>query len=303
MRAARIGGLLVPVTTPFDPVTGELAPVTLRANARAVLDAGADGVVAAGSTGEAALLDEGEYRKVVEWLRDVVPDDRLLVAGTGRESTRATIAASQLAGDLGADAVLVRAPAYYSVSLSSAALAEHFRRVADASPVPVLLYNMPKYTHVALPDQLLAALADHANIVGIKDSSGDLKNFAAYRAAAPGWSMLMGSGSHWYAGLELGAAGGILAVATFAAPLAVAVWHAFRAGDRASAGAVQERLTPLNRGTVGERGIPGVKAAMDLAGLVGGPVRPPLMDLGSAERGAVAALLKDAGVGRDAAAR
>jgi 4-hydroxy-2-oxoglutarate aldolase len=301
--AVRIAGLLVPVTTPFDPVTGALAPVTLRANARHLLDAGADGLVAAGSTGEAALLDEGEYRQVVEWLRDVVPDDRLLVAGSGRESTRATIAASQLAGDLGADAVLVRAPAYYGVSLSSAALTEHFRRVADASTVPVLLYNMPKYTHVALPEQLLAALADHGNVVGIKDSSGDLKNFAAYRAAAPGWATFMGSGSHWYAGLELGAAGGILAVANFAAPLVVAVWRGFRSGDRAAAGAVQERLTPLNKGTVGERGIPGIKAAMDLAGLVGGPVRPPLADLGPGERDAVAVLLRNAGVGRDAVAR
>jgi 4-hydroxy-2-oxoglutarate aldolase len=298
MDANAIRGLLVPVTTPFDPVTGALAPVPLRANARSLLDAGAHGIVAAGSTGEAALLDEGEYRHTVEWLRDVVPEDRLLVAGASRESTRATVAACQLAGDLGADAVLVRAPAYYGASLSTVALAEHFRRVADGSPAPVLLYNIPKYTHLSLPDQLLAALADHGNIVGAKDSSGDLKNFAAYRAAAPQWAMLVGSGSHWYAALELGAAGGILAVANFAVAQAVEIWRAFAAGDRPTAGAVQERLSPLNKGTVGERGVPGVKAAMDLVGLVGGPVRPPLMDLGPGDRDAVAALLRAAGVGR-----
>jgi 4-hydroxy-2-oxoglutarate aldolase len=303
MSVAKVTGLLVPVTTPFDPVTGALAPVTLRANARSLLEAGADGIVAGGSTGEAALLDEEEYRHVVEWLRDVVPEDRWLIAGAGRESTRATIAACQVAGDLGADAVLVRAPAYYGASLSTAALIEHFRRVADASPVPVLLYNIPKYTHVALSDQLLAALADHGNVAGAKDSSGDLKNFAAYRAAAPRWAMLMGSGSHWYAALELGAAGGILGLGNFAAPLAVEVWRAFTTGDRPAAGAVQERLTPLNKGTVGERGVPGVKAAMDLVGLVGGPVRPPLMDLGSAERDVVAALLREAGLIRGVATR
>ncbi len=303
MSATAVRGLLVPITTPFDPVTGAPAPVTLRANARTLLAAGAHGIVAGGSTGEAALLDEDEYGHVVEWLRDVVPEDRLLVAGAGRESTRATIAACQVAGDLGADAVLVRAPAYYGASLSSAALADHFRHVADASPVPVLLYNIPKYTHVALSDQLLAALADHGNIAGAKDSSGDLRNFAAYRAAAPHWAMLMGSGSHWYAALELGAAGGILALGNFAAPLAVEVWRAFAAGDRPAAGAVQERLTPLNKGTVGERGVPGVKAAMDLVGLTGGPVRPPLLDLASGERDAVAALLRDAGVARAAALR
>jgi len=115
--------------------------------------------------------------------------------------------------------------------------------------------------------------------------------------------MLMGSGSHWYAALELGAVGGILAVANFAAPQAVEVWRAFTSGDRPAAGAVQERLTPLNKGTVGERGVPGVKAAMDLVGLAGGPVRPPLMDLGSGERDVVAGLLRDAGVARGVAAR
>jgi len=289
-------GLLVPVVTPFDPVTGDPAPVPLRANARALLEAGVHGIVAAGSTGEAALLDEHEFRTVVEWLRDVVPDDRALVVGTGRESTRATIAACRVAGDLGADAALVRAPSYYGASLSATALIAHFRQVADGSPVPVLLYNMPKYTHVALSDQLVAALADHPMIAGAKDSSGDLRNFAAYRAAAPAWHMFMGSGTHWYAALELGAAGGVLAVANVATELALEVWNAFAAGDRAAAGAAQERLTPLNKAIVGERGVPGVKAAVDGVGLTGGPVRPPLADLSETERARLIALLRAAGL-------
>lgn len=296
MSSAAIRGVLVPVTTPFDPVTGDVAPVPLRANARALLAAGAHGIVATGSTGEAALLSDDEYRQVVEWLRGVVPEDRLLVVGAGRESTRATVAACRVAGEQGADAALVRAPSYYGASLAPAALVDHFRRVADASPVPVLVYHMPKYTHVAITDQMLAALGSHANVIGAKDSSGDLKNFAAYRAAAPGWAMLMGSGSALYAALELGAVGGILAVANFAAPLALEVWNAFAAGDRARAGAAQERLAPVNKGTVGDRGIPGVKAAMDLVGMAGGPVRPPLVDLPPAERERVAALLREGGV-------
>lgn len=296
MPSGRIRGLLVPVTTPFDPVSGEVAPVPLRANARALLAAGAHGIVAAGSTGEAPLLSEDEYRQVVEWLRGVVPEDRLLVVGAGRESTRATVAACRIAGEHGADAVLVRAPAYYGPGLGAPALVEHFRRVADASPVPVLIYNIPKYTHLAITDQLLAALVPHPNVIGAKDSSGDLKNFAAYRAVAPDWAMLMGSGSAFYAALELGAAGGILAVANCAAALALEVWERFADGDRARAGAAQERLTPINKGTVGERGVPGVKAAMDLVGLAGGPVRAPLMDLAAVERDRVAAVLRDGGV-------
>lgn len=296
MPSPPVRGLLVPVTTPFDPVTGDLAPVPLRANARALLAAGVHGIVAAGNTGEAALLTEEEFRQVIEWLRGVVPDDRLLVVGVGRESTRATLAAARIAAEHGADAVLVRAPSYYGSTLAAPALVEHFRYVAEGSPIPLLLYNIPKYTHVAITDQMLAALTGHPNVIGAKDSSGDLKNFAAYRAAAPGWTMLMGSGSAFYAALELGAEGGILAVANFATALALEVWDGFAAGDRARAGAAQERLVPINKATVGERGAPGVKAAMDLVGLAGGPVRPPLADLGAAERERIAGLLREGGV-------
>jgi len=281
---APLRGVLVAITSPFDPITGELAPVPLRAHARALLDAGVHGVLAAGSTGEAALLTEDEFRQVVGWLRDVVPADRAFVVGTGRESTRQTVGACKVAGELGADAVLVRAPSYYGSSLSATALTEHFRRVADESPVPVLLYNIPKYTHVALAEPLLAALLTHENVAGAKDSSGDLKNFAAYTAAAPGWAHFMGSGSLLYAALELGAVGGILAVANILPALASEVWERWELGDRAGAGAAQERLGPLHKTVVGEFGVPGVKAALDLVGRPGGPVRPPLADLGARER-------------------
>jgi 4-hydroxy-2-oxoglutarate aldolase len=290
----RLAGLLVPITTPFDAQTGEVAPVALRGNARALLEAGVDGILAAGSTGEAALLSEAEYRQVIAWLRDVVPDDRLLLAGAGRESTGATVAACAAAADEGADAALVRPPAYYGPSLPAAALAGHFRRVADASPIPVLLYNIPKYTHLTLPDALFAGLSEHENVLGAKDSSGDLKLFAAYRAAAPAWALFVGSGSHYYAALELGAVGGILAVACYAAPIAVPVGERFAQGDRAAAGAAQEALTPLNREIVQRCGVPGVKAAMDAAGLAGGPVRAPLADLDNAERARIAALVTGA---------
>jgi len=290
----RPSGLLVPITTPFDAQTGEVAPVALRGNARALLEMGVDGIVATGSTGEAALLSEPEYASVVQWLRELVPDDKWLVVGTGRESTRATIAACRVAGEEGADAVLVRAPSYYGATLSTAALAAHFRRVADGSPVPVLLYNMPKYTHVNLSETLVAALADHQNIVGLKESSGDLKQFAVLQSAAPRWAFFMGSGSRYYAGLELGAAGGVLAVACFAAGIAVQVRDRFRSGDRSGAGAAQEALSPLSREIVDSLGVPGVKAAMDAAGLVGGPVRPPLADLPEADRTRISSMVTDA---------
>jgi 4-hydroxy-2-oxoglutarate aldolase len=289
-----LGGVMVPITTPFDPVTGDVAPVPLRENARDLLDAGVTGVVATGSTGEAALLTEGEYAAVIDWLRDVVPDDRWLVAGAGRESTRATVAACRAAAEHGADAVLVRPPGYYGPSLSIGALVEHFRRVADDSPVPVLLYNIPKYTHVALQEAVLAALLGHPNVLGAKDSSGDLRNFASYRQAAPEWALFIGNGACLYAGLELGGVGGILAVANFATALSAETFTLFM--DRAGAGAAQERLAPLHKGVVGERGVPGVKAALDAVGRHGGPVRAPLRDLDADDRDHIRVLLAAAGL-------
>lgn len=295
-RPGSLAGLHVPITTPFDRATGDVAPVLLRENARALLDAGVNGLVAAGSTGEAALLDESEYARLIGWLRDVVPEDRWLIAGAGRESTRAAIAACRVAAEQGADAVMVRPPAYYGPGLSPAALTDHFRRVADASPVPVLLYNIPKYTHLTIPDTTFSGLAEHQNLLGAKDSSGDLRQFAAYRSAAPKWAMLVGSGSYYYAALEMGAVGGVLAVACFAAPLAVAVRDAFAAGHKGAAGAAQEILGPLSKEIVTTLGVPGIKAAMDAVGLAGGPVRAPLVDLPERERARIAHLLDGAGL-------
>lgn len=287
-----LSGVLVPLTTPFDVATGDVAPVTLRGNARTFLDAGVAGFVSGGSTGEAAMLSEPEARQLVEWLRDVTPDDRTLLVGAGRESTRGTIEACRAGAEEGADGALVRAPSYYAAALDHSALVEHFRRIADESPIPILVYNIPKYTHLALTDSLFATLADHDNIVGAKDSSGDLKNFAAYRDAVPAWRLLVGSGALLYAALEAGAVGGIVAVANYAPEMAVTVMDAFVRGDKAAAGAAQETLTPLHKEIVARWGPAGVKAAMDAVGLSGGPVRPPLPELRSDERDAVGRLLE-----------
>jgi 4-hydroxy-2-oxoglutarate aldolase len=289
-------GVIAPLTTPFDLETGDVAPVALRRMTRDLLARGLTGVVVAGTTGEGPLLDEEEKLRLVEWLREIVPEDRWLIAGTGGESTRATVRSSVGAAAAGADAVLVRCPAYFGPTLSPSALADHYLRVADASPVPVVVYNIPKYTHVMLHESVLRALADHERVVGFKDSSGDLRVLANYRAAAPRLKALVGSGAQFYPALELGADGGVLAVACFAADRCQALYRAFRADDRRTAGAEQERLTPLAREIVGELGVAGVKAAMDLVGLPGGPPRAPLTPLDPRQRTRVAELLAAAGL-------
>ena len=293
MTARQLAGVLAPVTTPFDRATGEVASVQLRDNVKHLLQEGLDGVVVAGSTGESALLDPDEQRRMVAWVREVVPQQRWLVAGTGAESTRQAVALSRAAAAEGADAVLVRPPSYYAAAVSPASLLDYFRAVAEASPVPVLVYNIPKYTHLPVAAGLLQQLASHPNIVGVKDSSGDAKNLAAYRDAVPRWSVFVGSGSLLYTGLELGCDGGVLAVACFAARLCAGILAAFRAGDRPQAGRLQERLVPLDKEIVAKLGPAGVKAAMDAVGggLYGGPVREPVAPVPAAERERVAKLV------------
>jgi 4-hydroxy-2-oxoglutarate aldolase len=296
VRPCGLDGVLAPVCTPFDAVTGDIAPVVLRTVTRALLDAGLDGIVVAGSTGEGELLDEAEKVKLVEYLRDVVPDDRWLVCGTGAESTRAALRAAQAAAAAGADAVLVRPPSYFGGIIPPAAFAYHYARIADESPVPVIIYNIPKYAHVAVADGVLRAVADHERIIGFKDSSGDLRNFSAYRAAAPRLTALIGGGHLFYPALEMGASGAILAVAGFAAGPCVELYRAFRAEDRQRAGAIQERLTPVHQGIVGALGPAGIKAAMEVVGLPCGPVRPPLLDVDARARARIVDLLAAAGL-------
>lgn len=287
-------GIFPPIPTPFDAATGDVAPLQFRQNISRLIAEGVNGIVVSGSTGEAPLLDAEEQRELVAVARESLDDGAWLIAGTGAESTRQTIALSEAAAAEGADAVLVRPPSYFSAGATPATLATHFRAVADASPVPVLIYNIPKYTHLTLAAALLQQLAGHERIVGVKDSSGDLKNLAAYRAAVPRWTVLAGSASLLYAGLELGCQGGVIGVACFAPRLCVSLVREFEQGDRAAAGRIQERLTPLDKEIVGKLGPAGVKAAMDAVGggLYGGPVRPPLAPITPADRERVSALVR-----------
>ncbi len=291
MTRPDLAGVFAPITTPFDAASGDVSPQHLKDNVTRLFADGLDGIVVAGSTGEAPLLDTDEHRRVVAWTREVTPEAKWLIAGTGAESTRQAIALTRAAAAEGADAVLVRPPSYFP-AVAARALANYFRAVADASPVPVLVYNIPKYTHVSLPAELLQELSTHARIVGAKDSSGDLKNLAAYREAAPQWAVFVGSGSLLLPALELECDGGIVAVACYTARLCAELLTAFHAGDRDGARALQNRIGPLDKEIVSKLGPAGVKAAMDAVGLYGGPPRPPLAPLGAAERERVAQLVR-----------
>lgn len=291
----KLNGIFAPVVSTFYKDSGELDVASFAANVRAHIAAGLSGAVVTGSTGEAALLDATERGALVDAAREMVPSDKWLIVGTGAESTRTTLQFTRDAAARGADAVLVVAPHYYGSAMTEAALRQHYRRIADESPVPVLLYNIPKYMHFSLPAALVAELAQHENVIGIKDSSGNRELFATYMPAqSPTFSVLTGNAQMFNHALNTGSTGGILAVSLFAAALALEIYDSAIAGDIASAEAAQARMSPLGAKIVGDLGVPGVKAAMDRVGLNGGPVRSPLMPVAAEQGTLIDELLRSA---------
>jgi 4-hydroxy-2-oxoglutarate aldolase len=289
-------GVLGPVATPFDAAE-ELDVAAFEANLSRYMEVGLHGVVVAGSTGEAPLLSDRERLLLLEAARRVVPSDRWLIAGAGAESTRAAVERSRAAAAAGADAVMVVAPHYYGNAMTREALYAHFSRLADCSPVPVLLYNIPKYVHFRLEPELVTQLASHPNVVGMKDSAGDLACLAKYlEVQGEDFSVFTGHGGTFAAALDLGVRGGILAVALFAWEAALQVWRAHREGRMSEAQDAQRRLAPLAAEIVAAMGVAGVKSAMSLVGLDGGAVRSPLQQLEASQVERVAALLREAEV-------
>lgn len=294
-----ISGVMIPTTTPFDPVTGEVDPVALRENVRKWASTGVAGLVIGGSTGEAVFLDERERDLIWDVVGGALPDGLLFVAGTGAESLRTTLHLTRMAAARGCDAVLVQPPAFYRGAMTPAVVRDHYRAVADASPVPVILYQVPtRFSTLDFPTGLIAELSAHENIVGIKDSRGKLELVGELvTQTARGFQVLVGSGNLLYGSLEIGAVGGILGVANLAPRESVALCERFAAGDWSGAGVLQERIGPLHNTVVGGMGVAGVKYGLELLGYHGGAPRPPLRPLPEGRRGEVAEALDRAGIG------
>ncbi len=268
-------GVFPPIPTPFD--AGELDIEALERNCGRWMATGLRGLVALGSNGEAPLLDDAESDRVIEAVRACVPRDRLLIAGVARESTAGTVQAARRAAALGADAVLVRTPSMFKAWVADEALLEHYTAVADAAPVPVLLYNFAALTGVSLRVATVARLAAHPNIAGMKESGGDIGFISELVDATPDdFRLLAGSAPAFYASLLSGAAGGILALASVVPEFCVELFNLVDARRLTEARALQRRLTPLARLVTRVHGVPGLKAALAVAGYAGGDPRPPL---------------------------
>ena len=263
--------------TPFDD-RGDVDTAAIKTNVRRWMTTDLRGIVALGSNGEAPLLDERESDTVIAAVREELPRDRTLIAGAGRESTRATIDAAQRAAALGADAVLVRTPSFFKPRMTSDAFVAHYTAIADAIAVPVILYNYPAVTGVNLAPDALGRLARHQNIIGVKETGTDAGQIAAYVDAARGadFIVLAGSAPAFYPALCLGAEGAILAAACVVPRLCTQLLEAFRKGDHLTARELQRRLIPVAVAVTSGHGVPGLKAAMQLTGYVGGAPRSPL---------------------------
>jgi 4-hydroxy-2-oxoglutarate aldolase len=270
-------GVFAPIPTPFDDVGRCDARRLRRALAKWVAGP-LTGFVLLGTSGEAALVDDTEADRMIGVARDAIPANRPFIVGAGRESTRSTVRAATRAGRLGADAVLVRTPSVFKNQMTDDALVGHYLAVADVSPVPVLLYNFPALTGIRLSADAVSRLAAHANIVGIKDSSGDTTQLASFvTARANDFVVLSGSGSTFHAALSLGADGGILALACVLPEACVRLFALVRAGEDAAARALQTRLLRMATLVGAAHGIPGLKAAVNLAGYDVGLPRLPLV--------------------------
>lgn len=289
-------GIMPPIPTPFD-AAGEVNHGALVDNLERWNEYDLRGYVVLGSNGEGVLLDEKEKLRVWGTARRAIPEDKLLIAGTGAESTRQTIAITQRAADEGADAALVVTPHYYGPKMTADSLVQHYTRVADASPIPVLIYNVPKFTNVNIEAAAVARAAQHPNIVGMKDTSGNITQLAdTVRMAGPGFQVLAGAAGFLLAGLAVGAAGGILALANIAPQAGLEIARLFEAGALDEAADLQRRMIPVNNAVTGRFGIAGLKAAMDMLGYYGGPVRSPLLDVTENERQVLRQILREGGI-------
>lgn len=288
-------GIIAALPTPFAE-TGEFAADKLKANLGSWNRSDLLGYLILGSTGEFPHLTLDERLAVMETVRDEMPSDKLLLVGTGELSTRGTIDVTRQAAERGANAAVVVTPFYYKRLLDEEHLIAHYLRVADNSQIPILIYLIPQFSGVYLRPETIATLAEHPNIVGLKDSSGDLTALEdLFRLVnTEEFNILMGAPTLLKQSLDAGAAGGVLAVGCIAPNTCVALEHLCRSGDAGRAEQLQERLSRLSRRTTAN-GIGYVKAALDMVGLYGFRPRSPLPTPTEEQRAEIADAIAESG--------
>ena len=283
-----LSGIFPALTTPYRE-DGSVALDYFRANLARYNPTGLSGYVVLGSTGESVLLSSAEGDSLLAVAKEAAAPGKLLIAGTGAESTVETINRTKRAAALGYDVALVKTPYYYKPAYKPEAYLRHYRSVADASPIPILLYSVPIFTGVVLETPEIVALAEHPNIVGIKDSSGAIQRVVEVSGQAnKEFQVLTGGAGIVYPAISAGASGAILALASALPEKCVALYELSRSGRHAETQVLQQHLALASKTIVSDNGIAGVKYAMDLRGYSGGSPRLPLLPLGEERKRQIA---------------
>jgi 4-hydroxy-2-oxoglutarate aldolase len=291
-----MAGIFPPIPTPFDAAEGldlkALADNLAKWNRYPLA-----GYVVLGTNGEMSYLSETEKLTYFEAIRKLIPAGKLFMAGCGCESTHSTIALVKKVAALGADVALLITPSYYKSKMDGPALTDYYTRVADASPIPVSIYNMPANTMVDMPADLIVKLSQHPNIAGVKDSGGNLAKLGQIvKSARPGFQVLAGSAGFLYPALCVGAIGGVLALANIAPQQCCDILDFFKYGKHEEAKQLQLRMIAPNTSVTAQFGVAGLKAAMEMVGMYGGKPRSPLMPLNDDQKATLRKTLQEAGI-------
>lgn len=296
MSKTRLSGIFPPVTTPFTE-RGEVDYSALASNIARYNETGLAGYVPLGSNGEVVHLTSSERVRVIETVKRAASSQHTIIAGVNELSTHAAIDSARAAADCGADVLLVITPYYYKSLMTQEAFVRHFTEVADHSPLPVLIYNVPANTAVVIESATIARLAAHPNIIGVKDSSGNMGAISeTIRLVPDSFAVMTGNGSILYPSLAMGSTGAILAVACAAPRACVDLFEAAKAGDHNRARDLQTRIAPLSQIVTAGLGVPGLKTALELLGFAGGFPRAPLAPVNIADKEKIRAVIRDTGL-------
>lgn len=290
----QIKGVLPPMITPFKE-NGDLDLCGHSKNIELWNETGLSGYLVLGSNSETVYLTYDEKIQLIKETVKRAGKGKLIIAGTGMESVRETISLTNKAGELGADAALILTPFYYYDKMNNEALINYFTEVADNTEIPVLIYNVAKFTHINISAQAVSVLSKHPNIIGMKDSSGDIPQLINFKnVITEDFNLMVGTASAWYPALTLGIKAGIMALANCAPNECVQVQEAFEKGDDALAREIYLRMFPVNGAVTGTYGVSGLKYACDKLGYKGGYVRSPLLPLKEEEKAKLDSILKAA---------
>lgn len=295
MSVFTIRGVIPPMITPFRE-DGSLDIAAHQANLARWNETDLAGYLVLGSNSEAAYLNEQEKIDLIKATVEVAPDDRLIMVGSGMESTRETIRLTNRLAQAGAQAALVLTPNYYGDQMGEAAQVQYFMEVANGSDIPILIYNVTKFTHINITPKAVCQLAQHPNIVGMKDSSGNIPQLIQFQQMIDpaDFNLLVGTASAWYPALDLGVQGAIMALANCAPQACIDIQRLFEQGDRAASQALYRKMFPVNLAVTNRYGVAGLKYACLLLGYQSGHVRRPLLDLSEADKTAIRHILLEA---------